>query len=260
MKIFIAGDIIGKPGRTILEKYLKKNINKYEFVIVNGENSASGFGITEKIAEDFFDIGIDVITSGNHIWDRKDVYDYLNMEHRLLRPLNYPIGVPGNGYGIYTSKSGIKVGVINLQGRVFMSEIDSPFQRVTPILKEIQKECKIVIVDFHAEATSEKMAMGWYLDGKTSLVFGTHTHVMTADNRILNKGTGYITDVGMTGGSDSVIGTNKERVIEKFLNGLPARFEVSEEAIRINGIEAEVDEETGLCLEIKRVDLGLDEI
>lgn len=260
MKVFIAGDVIGKPGRVILEKYLKKNGNKYDFVVVNGENSASGFGITERIAEDFFDMGIDVITSGNHIWDRKEIYEYLNMEHRVLRPLNYPVGVPGDGAGVYSSKKGVKVGVINIQGRVFMGEVESPFVRITEKLKEMKSECKVIIVDFHAEASSEKVAMGWYVDGKVSLLFGTHTHIMTADDRVLTKGTGYITDVGMTGGADGVIGVTKEKVIEKFLNGLPVRFEVCEENIRINGIEAEIDENSGKCISINRIDLGIDEI
>ncbi len=260
MKILAVGDIIGKPGRTILEKYLKKNISKYDLVIVNGENSASGFGITEKVAEDFFDIGVDVITSGNHIWDRREVYGYIASEHRLLRPLNYPSGVPGNGSGVFNAKNGEKVAVINIQGRVFMNETDSPFVRIKDELEEIKKETNVVIVDFHAEATSEKIAMGWYLDGEISLLYGTHTHVMTADNRILNNGTGYITDIGMTGGADGVIGTIKDKIIEKFLTSLPQKFEVCDQNIRINAIESEIDSETGKCLSITRVDLGLNEV
>lgn len=261
MNILIIGDICGSPGRQATKKYIEKIKIEYgiDFVIANGENSAGGVGITKPVLDELYSLGIDVVTTGNHIWDKKDVFEFIEDEPYLVRPANYPQTSPGQGFCIYDYQS-IKIGIINISGRTFMPALDCPFQVVDTILAKIKTLCDIIIVDFHAEATSEKMAMGWYLDGKTSLVFGTHTHVMTADNRILNKGTGYITDVGMTGGSDSVIGTNKERVIEKFLNGLPARFEVSEEAIRINGIEAEVDEETGLCLEIKRVDLGLDEI
>lgn len=260
MKILAVGDIIGKPGRTVLEKYLKKNLNKYDLVIVNGENSASGFGITEKVAEDFFDMGVDIITSGNHIWDRKEVYGYLSMEHRLLRPLNYPSGVPGNGSGVFKTKNGEKAAVVNIQGRVFMNETDSPFVRIKDELEEIKKETNVVIVDFHAEATSEKIAMGWYLDGEISLLYGTHTHVMTADNRILNNGTGYITDIGMTGGADGVIGTVRDKIIEKFLTSLPQKFEVCDQNIRINAIESEIDSNTGKCISITRVDLGINEI
>ncbi len=260
MKILAVGDIIGKPGRTVLEKYLKKNLNKYDLVIVNGENSASGFGITEKVAEDFFDMGVDIITSGNHIWDRKDVYGYIASEHRLLRPLNYPAGVPGNGSGVFKTKNGETAAVINIQGRVFMNETDSPFVRIKEELEEIKKETNVIIVDFHAEATSEKIAMGWYLDGEISLLYGTHTHVMTADNRLLNKGTGYITDIGMTGGADGVIGTVRDKIIEKFLTSLPQKFDVCEQNIRINAIESEIDSVTGKCLNITRVNLGIDEI
>lgn len=260
MKFLIVGDIMGSPGRNVLKAYLDKNKSNYDFVIVNGENAAAGFGLTNKIAETLFAIGVNVITTGNHIWDKKDIYPYLDSEARVLRPLNYPKGVPGSGARIYTAKNKVKIGVINIQGRVFMPEIDSPFERIDEELENIKKEADIIIVDFHAEATSEKIAMMWYLEGKISLLYGTHTHVLTADERILDSGTGYITDIGMSGGFDGVIGTQKEKVLEKFLTSLPARFDICETNVRMNGIEAEIDEKNGKCISIKRINIGIDEI
>lgn len=259
MKVLIIGDVMGKAGRNSLKEFLVKKKNHYDFIIVNGENAAGGFGITKKIAEEIFSWGVDVITSGNHIWDKKEIYEYLDEELRLLRPLNYPKGVPGNGYIILTSKSGKKVGVINIQGRIFMPEVDSPFDRIEEILEEVKKETKNIIVDFHAEASSEKVAMGYYLDGRVSLVYGTHTHIQTADNRILPKGTAYLTDVGMTGAHDSIIGMSVETVLPKFLNSLPTRFEVADGEPRINGLELEIDN-NGLAIGIERINVSIEEL
>ena len=213
MKVLVVGDIMGKVGRNSLKEFLERKKNDYNLVIVNGENAAAGFGITCKIAQEFFSWGVDIITSGNHIWDKKEIYDYLDSEDRLLRPLNYPKGVPGNGYKIIEGKDGNKVAVINIQGRIFMPEVDSPFDRIEEVLESIRKETKNIIVDFHAEASSEKVAMGYFLDGRVSLVYGTHTHIQTADEKILPKGTAYLTDVGMTGAHDSIIGMSVESVL-----------------------------------------------
>lgn len=260
MKVLIVGDVVGNPGRKTFYKFLEKRADSYDFIVVNGENSAGGFGITPKIADEFFEKKIDVITSGNHIWDKKDIYTYLEASDRLLRPLNYPKGVVGKGYTVIKSKNGINVGVISAQGRVFMPPIDCPFIRITDILDEMRKECKIIIVDFHAEATSEKIALGKYLDGKVSLVYGTHTHIQTADEKILLEGTGYISDVGMTGSDNGIIGMSAEAIIPKFLTALPQRFEVCEGNERLNGLSVEIDEETGECKNIERINLSLQQI
>lgn len=259
MKILVIGDIVGKPGRGILGDFLERKKDNYDLVIVNGENAAAGFGLTEKIVKQFYGFGVDVITTGNHIWDKKEFIDYLKKDHKVLRPLNYPKGVPGVGWNIFETSKGVKVGVVSLQGRIFMPPIDCPFQRITEILDEIKKKTKYIIVDFHAEATSEKMAMGRFLDGKVSLVFGTHTHIQTSDNRVLDGGTGYITDVGMTGSHDGVIGMTVETVLPRFLTSLPTKFKICEEMARVNGIEVEFDE-YGKCSNIDRVDTSIEEI
>ena len=259
MKVLIIGDVMGKPGRDAMKEFLDKKKNDYDFVIVNGENAAAGFGITPKIADEFFELGVDVITSGNHIWDKKEVYPYLDENRNILRPLNYPKGVPGFGYTIKENGKGDKIAVINIQGRVFMPEVDSPFQRIEEAIEEIKKETKNIIVDFHAEATSEKLAMGWYLDGRVSAVYGTHTHVQTADERILEKGTGFINDVGMTGSHDSIIGMTIETVLPKFLTSLPSRFEVATGNVKVNGIELHIDKE-GSCKEINRINVSIEEL
>lgn len=260
MKVLIVGDIMGKVGRNVLKEFLIKKKSEYDFIIINGENSAGGFGITSKIAEEFFSWGVDVITSGNHIWDKKEIYEYLDKEPRLLRPLNYPKGVPGSGYHIVEfGKKKHKIAVINIQGRVFMPDIDCPFAVISEVLSEIRKETKNIIVDFHAEASSEKVAMGYYLDGKVSLVYGTHTHIQTADERILPHGTAYLTDVGMTGAHDSIIGMNVETVLPKFLNALPSKFEVAEGDPKINGIELEIGDD-GLALDIRRINVSIEEL
>lgn len=259
MKVLVIGDVMGKAGRNSLKEYLHKKKAEYDFVIINGENAAGGFGITAKIAEEFFSWGVDVITSGNHIWDKKEIYGYLDEEERLLRPLNYPKGVPGNGYVIRENRKGEKVAVINIQGRVFMPEVDSPFSRIEEILDEVRKETKNIIVDFHAEASSEKVAMGYYLDGRTSLVYGTHTHIQTADDRILPKGTAYLTDLGMTGAHDSIIGMSVDTVLPKFLNSLPSRFEVASDDVKINGLELEIGSD-GLAKSIDRINISIEEL
>lgn len=261
MKILIVGDIVGSPGRETLKAYLDRKGKDYDFIIVNGENSAAGFGLTSKIADQLLEWGCDVITSGNHIWDKRDFYDYLDNTDRVLRPANYPDeGTPGKGYTIVKDKKGNKVGVISIQGRVFMTPIDCPFKKVKELIEEIKKETRVVIIDFHAEATSEKIAMGWHVDGYASVIYGTHTHIQTADSKILPEGTGYITDVGMTGSDNGVIGMAVTSVLPKFLNALPQRFEVAEGNERLNGIEVEIDLETGECTSIERINKSLTEI
>lgn len=260
MKILVVGDVVGSTGRKTLKAHLDKYKENYDFIIVNGENSAGGFGITTTICEEFFQWGVDVITSGNHIWDKKEIYGYLESSDRVLKPYNYPKDTPGKGYTILKTKKGVKIAVVSLQGRVFMPPIDCPFKEMEMLIKELRKECKHIVVDFHAEATSEKVAMGYFLDGKVSLVYGTHTHIQTADNRILLEGTGYITDVGMTGSINGVIGMKKENIISKFLSALPQRFEVVEGNEYINGLDVTLDDETGECLKIDRINCSLIEL
>ena len=255
MNILFVADIIGRPGRKALKELLSNIKEEYfiDFCIANGENAAGGFGLVKKTMDELFKLGIDILTSGNHIWDKKDFMPTLALENKVLRPANYPTGVPGRGYQIYEVKSGVNIGIVNLQGRVFMVPIDCPFRVADRIISEIKGKTKIIIVDFHAEATAEKMALGWYLDGKVSAVLGTHTHVQTADEKILPKGTAYITDVGMTGGMDSVIGTKKEPVLEKFLLQIPRRFEPSNENLGLNAVVVSIDEATGKATNIKRI-------
>ncbi len=260
MRILVVGDVVGNPGRKTLKAFLDKNKSDYDFIIVNGENAAAGFGITTKLCDEILSWGVNVITSGNHIWDKKEIYDYLDGSDRVLRPYNYPQGVPGFGYTVQKDRKGNKIGVISLQGRVFMPPIDCPFTTLNSLLDELRKECKHIIVDFHAEATSEKLALANYVDGKVSVVYGTHTHIQTADNKILSEGTGYISDVGMTGSDNGIIGMKKESIIPKFLTSLPQRFEIAEGKERLNGIDIELDDETGECTKIDRINLSLIEL
>jgi hypothetical protein len=255
MKILFIGDIIGRPGRQAVGKLLPGLLQeqRIDFVIANGENAAAGFGLTPAVLDYLFALGVDVVTSGNHLWDKKDILARLRQEKRLLRPANYPPEVPGNSSAVCQDKQGRKVGVFNLLGRVFMPAVDCPFRTADQVIAELKKETDIIIVDMHAEATSEKIALGWYLDGRVSAVIGTHTHVMTADERILPQGTAYITDAGMTGGFDSVIGMEKEPIIEKFLTQLPAKFEVAEGDVRFNGVVLEVDDKSGKVQSIARI-------
>ena len=260
MRILFIGDIFGRPGRTIVKDRLPGLVKQYvaDLIIANGENSAAGFGITPALAEDLFELGIDVITTGNHIWDKREIIDYFHSadgnDHsparRLLRPANYPSGMPG--WGVYEgSKSGVAYAVINLQGRVFMASNDDPFRAADELLKAIK--AKVIFVDMHAEATSEKIAMGWYLDGRVTAVVGTHTHVPTADERVLPGGTAYITDVGMSGPYDSVIGVQKELVVGKFLNNMPVRFEPATGDVRLCAVVVECDAATGRAKTVERV-------
>lgn len=253
MKILVVGDIVGRPGRKTLKSYLEKYKENYDFIIVNGENAAAGFGITEKIAVEFLSWGIDIITGGNHTWDKKEFYTFLNQSNRVIRPCNYPEGVPGLGYSILPSKKGKKVAVLSLQGRVFMPATDCPFRVAEKVLSEIQEETNIIIVDFHAEASSEKIALGWFLDGKVSTVYGTHTHIQTADEKILPQGTSYITDVGMTGSENGVIGMKVECILPKFLTALPQRFEVAEGNEMLHGIALDIEEDSGKTIQIERI-------
>lgn len=259
MKFLIIGDIVGEPGRNILFKYLKKRKQNYDFIIVNGENSAGGFGITGKIADQIFAHGADVITLGNHSWDRKEIYSYINEEKRMIRPINFVKEAPGRGYTI-VEKKGKKVVVINAQAKVFMPPIACPFLAIDEIIPEISKTADIIILDFHGEATSEKLAMGWNLNGKASLVYGTHTHVQTADERVLPGGTAYITDVGMTGGHDGVLGMNKRESLQKFKDGMPSKYSVCEDNIKINGIEVDINENNGKAVSIRRINMHYDEV
>ncbi len=255
MNILFIGDVIGRTGRRALTDRLHRLVDEHQadLVIVNGENAAAGFGLTAPIAMELFDLGVDVITSGNHIWDKREVYDYLEREERVLRPANYPPGLPGRGAGVFATASGIRVGIINLEGRVFMNNLDCPFRASDKLVAELAKEARVLFVDFHAEATSEKMALGHYLDGRVSAVVCTHTHVQTADERVFAGGTAYISDAGMTGSRDAVIGMRKEQVLEKFLTQTPVRFEVAKQQPVICGVLVSVDEKTGRAQSIQRI-------
>lgn len=256
MNILCIGDVVGKPGRHAVEGLLDdlKKQYKVDFTIVNVENSAGGSGVTSKIAKQFLEMGCDVLTSGDHIWDQKELEEYLDQEERLLRPANFPRGAPGRGWCIRRTASGIKVGVVNILGRVFMRyNVDCPFRTLEQIVEEIKEETPVIIVDIHAETTSEKVALGHYMDGRVSAVFGTHTHIQTADEKILTKNTAYITDVGMTGPYDSVIGQKKENIIHRFLTSLPLKFHVAEGNTKLHGIVIDVDEKTGAARDIIRV-------
>jgi metallophosphoesterase (TIGR00282 family) len=259
MRILFIGDIVGKPGRQAVEGILEKLISDYgiEFTIANGENAAGGMGITPPIAIDILDLGVDVLTSGNHIWAKKEIIPFLDEESRILRPANYPAQVPGRGAGIYQLSNGKKVGVLNLEGRVFMKNLDCPFRVGEKEIEILRQQTNIIIVDFHAEATSEKMAMGWFLNGKVSAILGTHTHVQTSDERILNEGTAYITDVGMTGPLASVIGIRKQVALERLLTQIPWKFDVATEEIELQGVVVEIDSNTGKSKDIKRIRMPL---
>jgi metallophosphoesterase (TIGR00282 family) len=259
LRILFIGDVMGKGGRRALVELLPKFMGEgIDFVIANGENASGGMGITPQSAEQLFEAGVDVITSGNHIWKKKEMIPFLEQEPRILRPANYPPGIPGRGGGVYTTSGGEKVGVLNLEGRVFMRALESPFKTAEEQISLLQRETHMIIVDFHAEATSEKMALGWFLDGEVSGVLGTHTHVQTADERVLPGGTAYITDVGMTGPCDSVIGIKKEIALERFLTMMPNKFETATGRVELQGAVVEVDERTGSSLGIRRVKMGID--
>src|SRR5450432_322746 len=259
MKILFIGDVVGSPGRRALNDALTGVIDKHkiDFTIVNIENAAGGFGLTVELFQDLSRMPIDVFSSGNHIWDKREIYDSLNSSDRLLRPANYPPGNPGRGATVQTTASGIRVGVLNLQGQVFMpANADSPFRVADEELARM--DAKVIFVDFHAEATSEKMAIGWYLDGRVSAVVGTHTHVATADETIRPGGTAYLSDVGMTGAYEGIIGFSKDRIIEKFLSQTPRTFETAKKDIRLSGCVIDVDETTGKATSIERVQVRVD--
>src|SRR5215813_11855834 len=260
MNILFVGDVVGQPGRRALDSALSKIIDKYniDFVIVNVENAAGGFGLTVELFDEMSKMPIDVFSSGNHIWDKKEIYDTLNASDRLLRPANYPPGNPGRGWTVQSTASGIPVGVLNLQGQVFMpANADSPFRVADEELARA-RDVKVVVVDMHAEATSEKSAIGWYLDGRVSAVLGTHTHVPTADETIRPGGTAFISDVGMTGAYEGIIGFTKDRIIEKFLSQTPRSFETAKKDIRLSGAVIDVDEATGKARKIERVQVKVD--
>ncbi len=248
MRVLFIGDIVGAPGRRIVHDRLAGILaqQQIDLCIANCENSASGFGITPRLADELFQTGIELLSGGNHIFDRKEIFDYFSHQPRLLRPANFPEGTPGSGLYVGAAKNGAAYAVLNLQGRTFMAPLDCPFRAADRELARIPPEIKIVLVDVHAETTSEKQAMGWYLDGQVSAVIGTHTHVATADEHVLPRGTAYITDVGMTGPHDSVIGMEKEAIIKRFLESLPARFEVAEGDIQMNCVLLDLDESASL--------------
>lgn len=251
MRVLFIGDVVGKPGREairILLATLKKEY-QIECTIANAENAAGGNGITKEIAQEIFAMGVDFLTMGNHVWDQRASMSYIEQEERLIRPANYPFGAPGKGLRLIRV-NGRKVGVINLAGRVFLPPLDDPFNGVFKLINELKTQTNIIILDFHAEATSEKVAMGWFLDGKVSAVLGTHTHIQTADARILEKGTAYITDVGMTGPRDSVLGVKKEIAISKFVTQLPVRFEIADGAIQLNAVVLDIDDASGRAVSI----------
>src|SRR5277367_2199065 len=236
MNILFIGDIFASPGRVLVARYLQEIISeeKIQLAIANGENSAGGFGITPQIADELFSLGVDVITTGNHIWDKKEIFDYLPRTPRLLRPANYPADLPGSGLLVTKARNGVPVAVIDLQGRVHLPAIEDPFRLADRILESLDSTVKVRFVDFHAEVTSEKMAMGWYLDGRVSAIVGTHTHIPTADTRILPGGTAYQTDCGMTGPYDSVMGVEKETVLQKFLTAMPVKMEAAKHMVELH--------------------------
>src|SRR6266567_84993 len=254
MKLLFIGDIVGSPGRQIVADRLADIVQtrQIDLVIANGENAASGFGISPRLADELFEAGIEVLTGGNHIWDRKEILDYFPKHPRLLRPANFADINPGNGLYVGTARNGVPYAVLNLQGRGFMASNDCPFRAADREIARIPADVRVIFVDFHAETTSEKLTMGWYLDGRVSAVVGTHTHVATADEQILPGGTAYITDVGMTGPHDSVIGMEKGAVIKRFLDGMPVRFEVATGDIQMNAVLVEVDSVSGRAVSVAR--------
>lgn len=251
--VLFVGDIVGRPGRRALERFLPALVKAHgpSLIVANGENAAGGSGITEDIGKDLF-LHVDVLTSGNHIWDKKEALAYLEREPRLLRPANYPDVNPGRHSYVFRTADGIKIAVLNLQGRVFMEPLDCPFKRADEEVAALRKETPIIIVDFHAEATSEKQALGWHLDGRVTAVIGTHTHVPTSDERVLPGGTAYITDVGMAGGRNSVIGIAREQALQRFLTSRPQRFEPSRDGLFLSAVTVRVDPKTGRALSITR--------
>lgn len=255
MRVLFIGDIVGEPGRRAVKELMPKIVKRegVDFVVANGENVAGGSGITPQLADELFDYGVDVLTTGDHVWKRKEIVDKIDSDKRLLRPANYPKQTPGIGTTIVRSRSGIEVAVMDLQGRVFMQPIECPFRVAKEELDRIKDKTRVIIVDIHAEATSEKVALGWYLDGLVSAIVGTHTHIQTADEKVLPNGTAFISDAGMTGPFDSVIGRDKDQVLTRFVTQMPTRFEVAEGDVQLHGVVIEIDEKTGKARSIKRL-------
>src|SRR5437868_12413922 len=262
VRILFIGDIVGRAGRELRRRGLAPlcEYHQVDLVVANAENAAAGFGLTREIGDQLLEWGVDVMTSGNHIWDKKEAIDYIGAEPRLLRPANYPAGAPGNGSYLARTRDGRSVGVVNVMGRVFMLNIDDPFTVVLREIQALKERTRVVFVDFHAEATSEKIAMGWHLDGRVTAMVGTHTHVQTADERILPKGTAYLTDVGMTGPHDSIIGVDIDAALGRFLNAMPARFETATANPRLNAVIIDADEKTGHATEIERLSYNAEEL
>lgn len=255
MRILFVGDVVGSPGRTMVKNFLPKLKEKYRpnITIINGENAAGGKGITEKIYRSFLEIGANAVTLGNHTWDNREIFEFIDTAKYLVRPANFPDNNPGTGM-IFLKYNQIEVAIISLQGRTFMHTIDCPFKKADELVEEARKRTPLIFVDFHAEATSEKQALGWYLDGRVSAVVGTHTHVQTADNRILPKGTAYLSDVGMTGPYDGILGVEREAVLKRFLTNLPVRFEVPDEGrAQLSAVVIDLDQKTGVAKKIERV-------
>ncbi|MCY8521980.1 2',3'-cyclic-nucleotide 2'-phosphodiesterase [Bacillus atrophaeus] len=254
MRILFIGDVVGSPGRDMVKEYVPKLKTKYKphFTIINGENAAHGKGLTEKIYHSLMQAGADAITMGNHTWDKKEIFDFIDEVPHLVRPANFPEGTPGKGI-TYVKANGKELAVINLQGRTFLPPLDDPFQKVDELIAEAAKRTPYIFIDFHAEATSEKLAIGWYTDGRASAVVGTHTHVQTADNRILPKGTAYITDVGMTGPYDGILGMDRETIIKRFKTNLPVRFSVAEGKTTLSGVVIDIDDQTKKAVKIERI-------
>ena len=257
MKILFIGDIVGRPGRQMVTRHLASLVDRQliDLVVANAENAAAGFGVTADVVAELLALGVDVLTTGNHVWDKRESLPILDQEQRLLRPANYPPGLPGKGWGVFHTSAELPVAIVNLEGRVFMSNLDCPFRAADAILAELRDRTPVVLVDFHAETTSEKGAMAAYLDGRVSAVCGTHTHVQTADERLLPGGTAFISDVGMTGSRDSVIGIRKELSVERFLTQVPVRFEVAKKEPMLCAVVVTVDEATGLAAAIERVQI-----
>ena len=260
MRILFLGDIVGRPGRRAVHELLPSLKKEYEprFIVANGENAAGGNGITRDVADDLFGAGIDVLTMGNHVWDNKDVYTFIDGDDRIVRPANYPPDAPGSGFTI-ARKAERAIGIINLSGRVFMPPLDCPFRAADQIIPVLKKKTPVIIIDFHAEATSEKNALGWYVDGQVTAVIGTHTHIQTADEKVFPKGTAFITDVGMTGPRDSILGVKVEQVLDKLIGLRPVRFEVAGGALMLNAVSIEVDERSGRAQEIRRIQVFKEE-
>jgi metallophosphoesterase (TIGR00282 family) len=262
MKILFIADIFAKSGREIVRRAVPSLIEQrsLDFVVANVENSAAGFGVTGDIADTILSYGVDVMTSGNHVWDKKEVLEYIPRQPKLLRPANFPAGVPGRGACLAHTRTGEPVGVVNVMGRVFMTPIDDPFAVAAREIEALRAKTRVILVDFHAEATSEKIAMGWHLDGRATAVLGTHTHVQTADERILPRGTACLTDVGMTGPHDSIIGVTTEAALSRFLNGMPAKFEAATGPARLNAVIITADPATGKATAIERLNMSAEEV